>query len=181
MDDEKPVEDVPWYAPHTPSATARRHPASTGRASVSRRCVDERGARFVADSFTKDTARAGWCSVRRRLTRRGGPRRLASGDADGTIATSNPGGAHVIPDVMHVAPMAAAAAPKAVHCPGRGPALLSIGSRGCHAVSWSIGLDDTTIGYTNGQAQHALRSLTNSPRAAFHCSEASSSLVVAFS
>jgi len=31
-----------------------------GEPLFSRRCVDERGARFVAQSFKQDTARAGW-------------------------------------------------------------------------------------------------------------------------
>ena len=31
----------------------------------SRRCVDERGARYVAQSFKQDTLKAGWTEARR--------------------------------------------------------------------------------------------------------------------
>jgi len=33
-----------------------------GELLFSRRCADERGARYVAESFRQDTARAGWVS-----------------------------------------------------------------------------------------------------------------------
>jgi hypothetical protein len=41
-----------------------------GEPLFSRRCADERGARFVAESFKKDLLRTGWTEAERKVPRR---------------------------------------------------------------------------------------------------------------
>ena len=97
MDEEKPSEETPWFAPghHRVGIPRQRQPGAevwrlyhpdgrvqtcelrddsrsgagwdvmileNGEPLFSRRCADERGARFVALSFKQDTMRTGWLS-----------------------------------------------------------------------------------------------------------------------